>query len=193
MRLPILALFTLLAAGPALADESTTGAIELGPKVGEPAPDFTLESEEGRRVTVGGYHGKKKVIVAFYGGAQHSEGVPQLAELRAVIDDPAGEDVQVLAVSADPHAVSRALLRRLAPEPSSLDAMRGARRAPRPFRLGFPFLEDPDGTAAGRYGLPGSKELGTFLVDEAGIVRWKTVGDRATGEAILAALKSLSQ
>ncbi len=194
MRLFILALSTLLLAVPAPAEDSTTGAVELGPKVGEPAPDFTLESEEGRKITLGGFRGKKKVIVAFYGGARDPEGVHQLAELRAVIDDPVGEDVQVLAVSGDPHAVSRALLRRLAPEPSALDAMRGARRAPRPFSLGFPLVEDSGGAAAERYGLRDSKQpTGTFLIDDAGTVRWKAIGERATSEAILAVLKSLSR
>ena len=35
-------------------------------KVGEAAPDFTLPSHQGEKVTLSSYRGKKKVILAFY-------------------------------------------------------------------------------------------------------------------------------
>lgn len=37
-------------------------------KVGEPAPDFTLESLDGRRVTLSSYQGSKNVVLVFYRG-----------------------------------------------------------------------------------------------------------------------------
>ena len=37
-------------------------------KIGEPAPDFTLENKDGKNVTLSGYRGKKNVILVFYRG-----------------------------------------------------------------------------------------------------------------------------
>lgn len=37
-------------------------------KVGDPAPDFTLEALDGRRVTLSSYRGQKNVLLVFYRG-----------------------------------------------------------------------------------------------------------------------------
>lgn len=37
-------------------------------KVGEPAPDFTLENLDGTRVTLSDLRGKKNVVLIFYRG-----------------------------------------------------------------------------------------------------------------------------
>lgn len=37
-------------------------------QVGQPAPDFTLESLEGRPVTLADFRGKKRVVLVFYRG-----------------------------------------------------------------------------------------------------------------------------
>jgi cytochrome oxidase Cu insertion factor (SCO1/SenC/PrrC family) len=37
-------------------------------KIGEKAPDFTLENVDGRKVTLSGYRGKKHVVLVFYRG-----------------------------------------------------------------------------------------------------------------------------
>ena len=37
-------------------------------KVGDPAPDFTLEDENGKLVTLSQFRGKKYVILVFYRG-----------------------------------------------------------------------------------------------------------------------------
>lgn len=36
--------------------------------VGTPAPDFTLESKDGARVTLASFRGRKNVVLAFYRG-----------------------------------------------------------------------------------------------------------------------------
>lgn len=57
-------------------------AAELGPKdgrdlkptevdrvkVGQPAPDFTLEDTDGKAITLSDFRGKKSVILVFYRG-----------------------------------------------------------------------------------------------------------------------------
>lgn len=37
-------------------------------KVGDMAPDFTLESLDGRRITLSSYRGNKNVVLVFYRG-----------------------------------------------------------------------------------------------------------------------------
>jgi cytochrome oxidase Cu insertion factor (SCO1/SenC/PrrC family) len=37
-------------------------------KVGQPAPDFTLEDSDGKNVTLVDYRGKKNVVLVFYRG-----------------------------------------------------------------------------------------------------------------------------
>ena len=37
-------------------------------KVGDPAPDFSLEDENGKPVTLSQFHGKNSVILVFYRG-----------------------------------------------------------------------------------------------------------------------------
>jgi cytochrome oxidase Cu insertion factor (SCO1/SenC/PrrC family) len=37
-------------------------------KVGQPAPDFTLEDIDGKQVSLSEFHGKKSVVLVFYRG-----------------------------------------------------------------------------------------------------------------------------
>lgn len=61
---------------------TATAQIKLGPKddakltasdlsrvkIGEAAPDFTLENEDGKPVSLSDYKGKKTVVLVFYRG-----------------------------------------------------------------------------------------------------------------------------
>ncbi len=65
-----------------IVSAATSPAIALGPvdgeglaatdlervKVGDPAPDFTLETETGAPVTLSQFRGKKSVVLVFYRG-----------------------------------------------------------------------------------------------------------------------------
>lgn len=37
-------------------------------KIGQPAPDFTLENMDGNRLTLSDFRGKKNVVLVFYRG-----------------------------------------------------------------------------------------------------------------------------
>lgn len=37
-------------------------------KIGQPAPDFTLENMDGKKVSLSNYRGKKRVVLVFYRG-----------------------------------------------------------------------------------------------------------------------------
>lgn len=71
-----------LAAALAICLGSTTVLAELGPndspdlaptdlnriKVGQPAPDFSLENADGNVMTLSDFRGKKTVVLVFYRG-----------------------------------------------------------------------------------------------------------------------------
>jgi peroxiredoxin (alkyl hydroperoxide reductase subunit C) len=73
-----LGLLLLGGAGPITAQERPTLGPKNGPtsppadlgrvKVGDPAPDFTLEALDGRFFTLSDYRGKKNIILVFYRG-----------------------------------------------------------------------------------------------------------------------------
>ena len=59
---------------PAFAQLGPKDVADLSPtdlqriKVGQPAPDFTLEDMEGKSITLSDFRGKKTVVLAFYRG-----------------------------------------------------------------------------------------------------------------------------
>lgn len=73
-RLKILALAVLFSISTAHAQQSPKDGATLKPtdlervRIGEPAPDFTLENVDGKRVTLSDFRGKKNVVLVFYRG-----------------------------------------------------------------------------------------------------------------------------
>jgi mycoredoxin-dependent peroxiredoxin len=128
------------------------------PGPGDEAPDFQLRDQHGRDVRLSSYRGRKAVVLMFYPFAFSRVCT---GELQAVRDDPSGllsESVELLAVSCDPMFALRELADR--------------------DRLGFPLLSDfwPHGKVASAYGVfdeeKGCARRSTFVVDQAGSVRW---------------------
>ena len=77
MRLKIifvLLLFLSCVHSPAFAQLGPKDGTDLSPtdlqriKVGQPAPDFTLEDMEGKSITLSDFRGKKTVVLVFYRG-----------------------------------------------------------------------------------------------------------------------------
>jgi cytochrome oxidase Cu insertion factor (SCO1/SenC/PrrC family) len=68
------ALLFLLSEFPVLAqnapkDGAKDAATDLDRvKVGQPAPDFTLEDSDGKNISLADYRGKKSVVLVFYRG-----------------------------------------------------------------------------------------------------------------------------
>lgn len=74
---PLLLMFTLLlvfsqavvSAQTGPKDEVKQPATDLDRvKVGQPAPDFTLEDSDGKKISLADYRGKKNVVLVFYRG-----------------------------------------------------------------------------------------------------------------------------
>ncbi len=128
--------------------------------VGEEAPNFVLESDEKRQVSLKSFRGKK-VVLYFY----PKDGTPgcttESLEFKEIADEFAKEGATIVGVSKD-----------------SVESHQKFKQ-----KQGLPFtlLSDPEAKVLNMYGvwkeknLYGKKFMGTerttFLVDEQGIVR----------------------
>jgi peroxiredoxin len=125
---------------------------------GDPAPDFTLRDQHGRRTALGDLRGRT-VVVVFYPFAFSGVCTGELRELRdGGADRLAETGASVLAVSCDPMFALRVFADR--------DG------------LEFPLLSDfwPHGDVARAYGAfddeRGCATRASFVVDGAGTLRW---------------------
>jgi len=128
--------------------------------VGQVAPDFTLVSQAGEKVTLSDFRGRKVVLV-FYPFAFSPLCTSEMCDLR----DRRGEfddDTVLLGVSVD----TKYALRVFAEQEG----------------LGFDLLSDfwPHGAVAQEYGvfLPdagGKATRATFVIDREGVVRWAII------------------
>ncbi len=128
-------------------------------KKGEAAPDFTLQADDGRTVSLRDYRGRK-VVLYFY----PKDGTPgctrEAIEFRDIAQEFEKEGAVILGVSKDSVASHQKFKQK--------------------HELPFTLLSDPEGKALDLYGVWKKKSLfgktfmgterTTFLVDEDGIV-----------------------
>lgn len=150
-------------------------------EVGDAAPDFELKDQHGTPARLSGLRGQNVVLVFYplaFSGVCHSEMCAIRDELSDLVSGKAGDeagdkgDTRVLAVSVDSTFTHRAWSDQEGYE--------------------FSLLSDfwPHGAVAKAYGVfdenLGVATRGTFIIDKAGIVRWKVVNAipeaRDTGE-----------
>jgi len=131
-------------------------------KVGDQAPDFTLQAVSGEMVSLAGFRGKKAVVLSFVPSAFTpvcSGQWPQYAAFKPELDKM---DVQVLGITVDNRASQHAWL----------TGMR---------EINFPVLSDfwPHGEVADKYGVlrpdTGTSERALFVVDKQGVIRFARV------------------
>jgi peroxiredoxin len=133
----------------------------LAAEVGELAPDFELRDQHGTPVRLSGRRGASNVVLVFYPFAFSSVCSSELCALRDSFPEVRRPDVELMAVSAD-----------------SVFALRTWSDAE---GFSFALLSDfwPHGAVARSYGVfdenMGAARRGTFILDKAGVVRWKVV------------------
>lgn len=142
-----------------VAPAGAGAATDAAPEIGRPAPDFTLGDLGGTRVRLSSHQGRKAVIINFWATwcVPCREEMPTLERLYR----ERRADLEVLGVSLDGGGASAATRVRL---------------FVRELGLSFPILLDPDFVVARKYrvrGIPSS-----FVVDRAGVVRYREVGYR---------------
>lgn len=125
-------------------------------KVGQPAPDFTLPSEQGE-ITLSRYQGKTHVLLAFYPGDFTPVCTSEMACFREDWSKFRETGTEILGISPDPLDKHGEFARKL--------------------KLEFPLLSDSQQAVSKLYGV--SSLLGTarayFIVDRQGIVQYKHV------------------
>jgi peroxiredoxin Q/BCP len=125
-------------------------------RIDDPAPDFSLPDQDGRRFRLSERAGRRQLLV-FYPGDDTPVCTRQLCDYRDGIEQFADLAVDVVGISAD-----------------DADSHRRFRE-----KHGLPFtlLSDPDLSVAERYGCKGllGMKRGVFLIDESGIVRYAHV------------------
>ncbi|MGZ5400000.1 MAG: thioredoxin-dependent thiol peroxidase [Nocardioides sp.] len=137
---------------------------------GDPAPDFTLESDTGDRVSLADLRGRK-VIVYFYPAAMTPGCTTQACEFSERLDSLRGAGYEVLGISKD------------APVKLAKFRERDA--------LTLTLLSDPDLEVHRSYAAYGEKKLygktvegvlrSTFVVDESGTIELAQYNVKATG------------
>jgi peroxiredoxin len=126
--------------------------------VGAEAPDFTLKDQNNQEVRLGDFRGRKAVLLVFYPLAFTGTCQGELTEIKENLTEYANESIQVLTVSVD------------SPYSHKVWAEREG--------YDFPLLSDfwPHGAVAQAYGVfyeaAGFANRGTFVIDQAGVVRY---------------------
>jgi peroxiredoxin len=128
--------------------------------VGEEAPDFTLQTDEEKQVSLKGYRGKK-VILYFYPKDGTSGCTTEALEFKDSAKQFAKEGAVILGISKD--------------------SVKSHREFKEKHQLPFTLLSDSEAKVLDAYGvwkeknLYGKKFMGTerttFLIDEKGIIR----------------------
>ena len=130
-------------------------------EVGEQAPDFELPDQHGTPVKLSSFRGAKNVVLVFYPLAFSPVCSGELFAMREDFPEVNRDDVELLTVSVDHMFAHRAWAER------------------ENFQFGL--LADfwPHGAVAREYGVfdegRGVALRGTFVIDKAGVVRWKVV------------------
>lgn len=129
--------------------------------VGQAAPDFALKDQNNQVVSLADFRGGKNVLLVFYPYAFTRVCGGELAAVQADLASFQNDDAQVLTVSVDTSYAHRVWAEREG--------------------FTFPLLADfwPHGAVAQAYGcfddVRGCPTRGTYVVDRAGVVRWKEV------------------
>jgi peroxiredoxin len=135
----------------------------LVPQAGQLAPDFELLNQYGEPVRLADFRGRT-VVVVFFPFAFSGICTGELCEIRDNIAAFKDSNAAVLAISVDSKFVQRAYAEHE--------------------QFGFELLADfwPHGAVAQKYGIfdeaSGMALRGTFIIDDAGIIRYVVVNPR---------------
>ena len=155
---------------------------ELKVKVGDQAPDFTLSSVSGEKVTLSQYRGKKNVVISFVPAAWTPVCSDQWPGYNIVQEMFDMNDAVLLGITVDNIPTLYAWTKQMG-------------------KLWFPVLSDfwPHGEVAARYGVlrsEGVSERALVYVDKKGIIRDIQVSDinkRPDLEYCASVLKEMNQ
>ena len=141
--------------------------LEIGPEVGMLAPDFTLETIDGKALKLSSYHGK---IVMLYFWSGNRQCMSEMPHIQALFETWSGKELVILAINVKESAA----------DVREFVNYRG---------FTFPVLLDPQGEVAELYQV--SSKPTTFLVDANGIIQYKVARSFRTQQEIENKLESM--
>ena len=136
-----------------LLDSILGGGTGLGP--GARAPEFALDDQNGKRVALADFRGKKNVVVYFYPKDDTPGCTRESCAFRDQFSDFSDAGAEVIGISSDSVASHKKFAEK--------------------HRLPFTLLSDPGGSVRKAFGVPSS--LGvlpgrvTYVIDKKGVVR----------------------
>ena len=149
--------------------------------LGTAAPDFELSDQNGNKVSLSSFKGKKNVVLLFIPFAFTGTCTGELCAMRDDLAAFQNDNVELLALSCDSMFTQRIWAEKEG--------------------YNFPVLADfwPHGAVAQAYGIfdeaRGCALRGTYVIDKEGIIRWSVVnglGDARSNDDYKAALAALS-
>lgn len=158
----------------------TTGLMAQAPavelKVGDMAPDFTLQASDGKTYKLSDYRGKKAVVVAWFPKAFTAGCTIECKSLAANGERIRKYDVAYFMASVDPIEENTKFA-----ESEKAD---------------FPLLSDPDKSVATKYGVLSGRGFAnrwTFYIDKNGRIAHidRTVNPATSAEDMIARLGEL--
>jgi peroxiredoxin Q/BCP len=146
-----------------------------GLKVGDPAPDFSATTYDGKRVALADYLDKRRVVVFFYPKDNTPICTQEACAFRDSYQKFVDAGVEVIGISGDSDESHRAFAGR--------------------HGLSFPLVSDADGSLRKAFAVP--KTLGlfpgrvTYVIDKQGIVRQIFSAQFASDEHVKQALAAI--
>ncbi|MDZ4724349.1 MAG: redoxin domain-containing protein [candidate division Zixibacteria bacterium] len=129
--------------------------------IGDRAPNFELKNQRGEIVTLESFKGSK-ILLAFYPFSFSSVCTSELSCFRDDLSQFKNKNVTVIGVSVDSHHTQRAYAESL--------------------KIEYPLLSDFGRKASTAYGVlraEGCSERAYFVIDESGIITFRSVMDRS--------------
>jgi peroxiredoxin len=140
----------------------TSTVTEKVPQVGDTAPDFTLTSTSGEKVSLSSFRGQRSVLLAFFPLAFTSTCTSELCAFTDDFDAFTDTNVQIL--------------------PISVDATPSLKEFRSKYNMKVDLLSDFKREASRAYGVLREDTFyakrSYFLIDKEGIIRWAHIEDK---------------
>jgi thioredoxin-dependent peroxiredoxin len=174
IRIASRVVMTMMGLGVGLAILAGAAAAEL--KVGDKAPDFTLQGSDGKTYSLDQFRGKSGVVVAWFPKAMTKGCTIECKSLRT--NSKALKALNVAYFTA------------------SVDKPEDNKKFSDQLDLDYPILSDPDKTVATAYGVMSPRGFAnrwTFYIDKDGIIKEidKKINVGTAGEDVAAKVKEL--
>ncbi|MFQ5433281.1 MAG: peroxiredoxin family protein [Anaerolineae bacterium] len=134
----------------AIPDTATTGGLIPSPRAGFPAPDFTLDTLEGSRITLSDLRGSVVIVNLWASWCPPCRA--EMPAIEQIYQENKAQGLEVLAVNT-----------------TFQDSESTAAKFARDFGLTFPILLDRDGSVSRRYQLQALPT--TYFIDRQGVIR----------------------